>query len=185
MPTAAYDVLADLADAVLAAAVEGITADGAELPARRFVHGGPWTTVAWDCELIAVSFDLLEPGGIGRAGGQRAPVVGQGAAPLTAVYTTQVVLCYPTVDREASKPTVPTAAEETAAARLLLAAGFSARRGVVDRIDDRNLTALQTDTPQDRRGIRYEQSEAGALQPNPRSPSGGMAAVYFQTRLRL
>ena len=186
MPAAAFDVLADIGDAVLAAAVEGLNADGVTVPARTYVHGGPASTVAWDCELVAVNLERLEAGGRAGSGGQRNTPPRGPVAPLTAVYVCQIVLCYPTVERGGTgKLSVPDAADESAAARSILAASFSARRGVVARVEDGLLTALQTDAPAERRGIGYERCEIGDLLPNPRSPAGGMAAMSFPVRVRL
>jgi hypothetical protein len=186
VPVAASDVLADLAEAVLYAALEGLADDGVTAPARRFVHGGPAQTLAWDCDLVAVNLETLEPGGRVGAPGQRNTPPRGAVQPLTAVYVTHVVVCYPTVERDGTgSPTIPDAAVESAAARELLATGFSARRGVVARVLAGTLAELQPDDPDDQRTIGYERSEVGPLQPHPRSPSGGMAGMTFTTRLRL
>lgn len=186
MPAAAFDVLADVAEAVLAAAVEGLTADGVPIPDRRYIHGGPASTVAYDCEQIAVNLERLDQGGIVGAGGQRNQMPRPGATPLTAFYVCQTVACYPTVERAGNgEIDIPDPAEESAAARGLWSLAFSARRGVVARVNDKTLMDLAPDAPTERRGIGYESSEVEGLRPSTRSPSGGMAAMLFQVRVRL
>lgn len=186
MPNAAADVLADLAVAVLTASTGGMTADGITVPDRTYVHPGPGNTAAWDCEQVVVSLEKMETGGRPGAGGQRNVPPRGPVSPLTATFMVQVVLCVPTVDRTATGgPDVPADTDETAAARALLAAGYSARRGVADHVKAGTLVDLQPDAPTDQRAIRYERAEVGDLLPSPRSPSGGMGCVTFTVRIRL
>lgn len=187
MPTPASDVLADLADAVLNAAVEGLTAAAITVPDRAYIHGGPAATVAWDCDLLAVNLERLEAGGRSGGPGQRNTPPRGPVAPLTALYVCQFVMCYPTVEQAGTggAVTVPDSADESAAARALYAGAYSARRGIVARVEAGTLTTLQTDQPADTRGIDYERCEVGDLTPNGRSPSGGMAAMQFPVRIRL
>lgn len=179
-------VYTDVAQAILAACENGLTADGLDLPSRRYVEAGE--AAAYDvqllgktgCEALIVAAARPAISGVSR---QYAPGQDGRATratkpnPLTANYTVHVAHCYPAADRGGP----PKVDAVLAAAERIWSVGFSARRGLVNAADDGTLVGLMPTG--DTRATRIGFHETGPL--NPYGPSGGVVAVTFGASLRI
>jgi hypothetical protein len=105
--------LFELATQVLADVVAVWAAESVDLPALRYVSAGPFEAPAYDCAQVVVTVDVAQVGNPNSPIGTRVL-----AAPWSAGVSVQIVRdCMPL--SKGTRP--PTAAEQTAAAEIVLA----------------------------------------------------------------
>lgn len=114
MPPTPDDRIADLADAMLAAVVDRYAASGVPLPDRQYVHAGE---VAYDCEQLVVSLEVIYPG-LPGAEDVTAPPRSVGIFAATARLGVHLVRCVPKPSNQGKAPSAD--ALQTAGRALLI-----------------------------------------------------------------